>query len=256
MPTSPGPHSGNGNPPKAVHTPGLLQYRAPAEPGRDIPSTRDHYRRLADAIGRIWTGQTPSGQGHIELVRHSMITSDRLLDWHKELLFGLEHPEDVIGRFRKYGEQSIYEVWTDASPDDESRPCRLQGLRVDQNESTIDDAARNACSAFEHAVASRSEEPHWVYEAVAPSATLYLELLRIRPFVVANDSIAYLALQAAYSRLGLSRLLVAPRSGMKLEVERTRLGVDFNHAIARSLQPTHPSSTPLIEFLVANSEFL
>jgi hypothetical protein len=218
--------------------PGLLRYRASPQPGQNPPATAEYAARMAYAFTSMWDEEEEDRRFF------PAIGSKVLLYFHRELLSAIE-PDTVIGRYRTLGEDSVFEVWEE-QPDSTLRGCLLKGLEGDAT--TIERAVKEACDEFEAAVAAYNVETQLIRSAVIPPAKLYHALLRIRPFPIANDPIALLVFHAAYHRFGLDRFGIVPR-------EPDPLGIEFNHAIARSLQPKSPSTAQLIDFLAAHSSF-
>ncbi len=82
------------------------------------------------------------------------------------------------------------------------------------------------------------------------------ELADCAAIPVENDVIAYLALQAAFCRLGLEPLLYAPRAALAIDGQRSdarsSLNFAFNHAVATVLRP-RASLDPLVIFLATHT---
>lgn len=218
--------------------PGLLRYRSSPEPGQNPPATAEYASRMAYAFTSMWD------ENEEDRRFFPSIDSKVLLYFHRELLTAIE-PDTVIGRYRRRREDSVFEVW-EGKDGATLRRCLVRGLQGDT--SVIERTVKEACDEFEAAVAAHPRDTEHIRLAVIPPAKLFRALLRIRPFPIANDPIAILVLHAAYHRFGLDRFGIVPRGP-------SPLGVEFNHAIARSLQPKQPSISPLIDFLAANSSF-
>jgi len=229
------PSSTNGAETHSEQAPGSLYYRGSAEPGQNPSASQEYIERMQETIVAVWDDTNPLPIG-----------SGLLIYWNECLLTAIA-PADVIGRFRRRGEASVYELWEDTP--DGRRCCQMEGLRVaSSGHGQIARAVGQACEEF---IAAIAVKPRTVRAAVAPSAKLYVALLRIRPFPMANDAIAYLSLNAAYRRVGLKW----PGPGL-VPRGKSSVGVEFNRAIARSLQPNSPTLEPLIEFLAAKSSFI
>ena len=218
--------------------PGLLRYRSSPEPGQNPPATAEYASRMAYAFTSMWDEREEDRRFF------PSIDSKVLLYFHRELLSAVE-PNTVIGRYRARKEDSVYEVW-ERQADSTLLRCRVRGLPG--GASVIEQAVKEACDEFEAAVAAYPGDAQHIRLAVTPPAKLFRALLRIRPFPIANDPIAILVLHAAYHRFGLDRFGIVPRGP-------SPLGIEFNHAIARSLQPKRPAMGPLIDFLATNSSF-
>ena len=248
----------NGKPSHEQHTPGLLRYRFSPDPEQLVqPELRDeHTERLEQALRAIW--ETP-GQ-----VRYPPITPETLTNWHRRLLLGLE-PDDRVGHFRTYKEQSSCEVWEEAEDgsDDEPRHCVCPGVEVPAlGDQKIWEVVREACSTFESSVkAQQRAQSRKINDAVRPCAKLYVALLKARPFSIDNDPVAYLVLHGAYLRTGLQPLIYSPRmptvaeTSAEQDVERVAINLDFNHALARSLQPNGDDLDQLVAFLATHASF-
>jgi len=226
--------SANGAEKPREQGPGSLYYRGSAEPGQNPSASQAYIERMEETIVSVWDDTNPLP-----------ISSGLLIYWHERLLAAIA-PTDVVGRFRRQGEASVYELWEDTP--EGPRCCRMEGRRAGRRPGQIDRAVSKACEEFIAAIAA---PPRTVSAAVAPSAKLYVTLLRIRPFALANDPIAYLALNAAYRRIGLKW----PGPGL-VPRGKGSVGVEFNRAIARSLQPKSPTLDPLIEFLATKTSFI
>jgi len=229
------PSSTNGAETHSEQAPGSLYYRGSAEPGQNPSASQEYIERMQETIVAVWDDTNPLP-----------ISSGLLIYWNERLLSAIVSP-DLIGRFRRRSEASVYELWEDTP--DGRRCCRIEGLRVaSSGRGQIDRAVSKACEEF---IAAIAVPPRTVSAAVAPPAKLYVALLRIRPFPMANDPVAYLLLNAAYRRVGLKW----PGPGLVPRGPGS-VGVEFNRAIARSLQPKSPTLEPLIEFLAAKSSFI
>lgn len=224
----------NGSDERPEQVPGLLYYRGSSEPGQNPSASLEYIERMQKTIVAVWdeTNPLPIGSG-------------LLIYWHEQLLTAIE-PAELVGRFRRQAEASVYELWEDTP--DGPRCRRMEGLRTGGGQGEMERAVRDACEEF---IAAIAVAPQTVRAAVASAARLYVALLRIRPFPLANDPIAYLALNAAYRRVGLKW----PGPGL-VPRGKTSVGVEFNRAIARSLQPNAPTMEPLIDFLAAKTSFI
>jgi hypothetical protein len=229
------PSGTNGAETHSEQAPGSLYYRGSAEPGENPSASQEYIERMQETIVAVWDNTNPLPIG-----------SGLLIYWNERLLTAIA-PDDVVGRFRRLGEASVYDLWEDTP--DGRRYCHMEGLRVaSSGHGQIAGAVSKACEEF---IAAIAMPPRTVTAAVAPPAKLYVALLQIRPFPMANDPIAYLALTAAYRRVGLQW----PGPGLVPRGPGS-VGVEFNRAIARSLQPNSPTLESLIEFLAAKSSFI
>jgi hypothetical protein len=209
----------------------------------------EHKVRFGRALFAIWEPTTSLGR----------LRPGDLTNWHRRLLRGLE-PDERVGVLRHHGEQSTYDIWktSDSGDEHDLEHCACLGLDVPADKpNAIWDAVDQACEAFGAAVDARQREPSSnLDDAVRPCAELYVALLRIRPFATDNDQIAYLALHAAFRRMGLEPLIYAPRlPGDEEELGRAAIGLDFNHALARSLQPNARDIGSLTAFLTRHTAF-
>lgn len=214
--------------------PGTLYYRGSPERGVDPEPTDEYSSRMQNEIIAIWTKEWPAPFG-----------SDLLIAWHHRLLSGIVSAEQFVGELRGIGVTSVFEVWEDtpAGP----RGCRRHGLVVNRA-GDMEAALRPVCDAFLTAAAVEAPD---VEAAVRPVARFFIELLSIRPFALANDHIAHLALHATYRM----RSLDPPGPGMAPRAYNPK-GIKFNRAIAVGLQSQSPSIEPLVEFLTANSKLM
>lgn len=224
----------NGSETPLEQSPGSLYYRGSAEPGQNPTASVEYVERMQGTIVEVWDDTNPLPLG-----------SGLFIYWHERLLSAVA-PEDLVGRFRRQGETSVYRLWED-SPEG-PRCHRMEGLRVVPGQGQVESAVKAVCEEF---IAANAAPPQTVRAAVTPAAKLYVALLKIRPFPLANDAIAYLALNAAYRRVGLKW----PGPGL-VPRGTNAVGVEFNRAIARSLQPNAPDPQPLIEFLAAKTSFI
>jgi hypothetical protein len=214
--------------------PGTLYYRGSPERGVDPEPTDEYSSRMQNEIIAIWTKEWPKSFG-----------CDLLIAWHRNLLSGIVGVEEVVGRLRAIGMTSVFEVWEDTPTGPHG--CRRQGMGV-EHDGEVEAAVRSACDAFLTAAAVAAPD---VATAVRPISRFYIELLRIRPFALANDHVAHLALHATYRM----RLLEPPGPGMAPRAYSPE-GVKFNRAIAAGLQLRSPSIEPLVQFLTANSKLM
>jgi hypothetical protein len=249
MPDHPNQHK-NGKP--VERKPGLLRYRFNADPEQLHDDLVPEYRdRLEQVLGEIW------GAGTTEKTP-AQIAAETLTNWHRHLLRGLE-PDDRIGRFRHWKERSTYEVRLDRVDDekDEQGYCICPGVEVPEpNDHTIWHVITRACETFREATDTLRGSQD-VTKRVRPCAELFVAVLRTRPFVTNNDQIAYLTLQGGLLRMGLTPLLFVPREpvseeGEDLDVQRAVINLDFNDAVACSLQPNYGDLEPLVTFLAVH----
>jgi hypothetical protein len=242
----------NGDPSREHYEPGLLRYRFRADP-EQLPEhaalyVEEHNDRLERALNEIWL---PTNGPNYPPILPATLT-----DWHTHLLTDIE-PAERIGRFRRFGERSVYEVWeeTDGKP----RRCVRDGITVPGiGDQTIHERVLDVCQTFHASRANLSDGPSRVADAVKACAELYVALLKARPFLIDNDPITYMTLHAAYRRVGLEPLIYTPRmpeEGPNVEMdERARQNLLFNHAVARSLQPNNASPEPLVSFLATHAK--
>ncbi len=99
--------------------PGQLRYRSSPEPGQNPPATAEYAERMAYAFRAMWDEEEEARRFF------PSIDSKVLLYFHRELLSAIE-PNDVIGRYRTRGVDSVYEVW------EERADSTLRGLSCAQ----------------------------------------------------------------------------------------------------------------------------
>jgi hypothetical protein len=228
------PSTSNGADQPSRFEPGSLYYRGSPEPGQNPSASTEYVSRMTDRIVSVWTDDWPCPIG-----------SGLFIYWHEQLLTAIE-PAEIVGRYRERGETSVYEVWEETTSG--PRQCRREGLRAGRFRNIIETAVSKACDEFHETTVHQTSD---ITEAVTPPARLMIALLRIRPFPIANDPIAYLALHAGYRSRGLK----TPGPGMVPRAPSS-IGIEFNKAIARSLQPKSPSIDSLIRFLAAHSSLI
>jgi hypothetical protein len=250
-------HGTNGKASHGAGAPGLL-YRCSFSPEQltDSALLSQYVERLEQELIAVWK---PSNRE-----RYAPITPESLAGCHGRLLRNLE-PKERVGRFRQYKEQSSYVIFDETARSTvggAQEQCVCPGVEAEPGAHRIKDVLKEACDAFQSAVEARPKSrPRDISDAVRPCAELYVAILKARPFLVANDPVAYVALQSAYRHMGLQPLFYSPRPPSRSEqatdadIERAMINLSFNRALARSLRPDAGDIDELIGFLAMHARF-